>query len=90
MPRSAQRLFQFVALPAYNLANDSLRVRIPVPRITVITDANGKFHTAEHISFVGPLLERDLLGFFDETPLLAKIARVSVARTGHVFDLRFV
>jgi hypothetical protein len=52
----------------------------------VITDANGKFHTAEHISFVGPLLERDLFRSFDETPPLAKITRVSVARTGHVFD----
>jgi hypothetical protein len=88
MARSEYRSLQLVALLAYDLANDRLGFRVPVPLITVITDADGKLHAAEYISFVGPLLKGDLLGFLDETALFAKIARVSVARTGHVFDLR--
>ena len=56
---------------------------------TVIADADEQLHVTEHVSFVSPLFEGDLLGSFDEAALFAKIARAAIFfRLFHIVDLR--
>jgi hypothetical protein len=80
MTRGEHGSFQLVALPAYDLANDGLRLCIPVPRVAMTTDTDAQLHSTEYITLVCPLLEGDLLVSFDEAALFTKIASAAVVR----------
>jgi hypothetical protein len=80
--------FQLVAFAANDLANDAFGFRIPIPRATMIADTDEQLDVAEHVTFVCPLLEGDILGSFDEAALFAEIARAAIFRLFHLLDLR--